>query len=113
MSGTNDEKLKSTPAMDDYMEFVFQKVIELYKDTVPDILARAFGIDIKDVESLTADDIKGKLDLNLRYQYVEQKETDKQSNVEQNKPHIKYIDNLFSNLVMSIATRKRGIYTKK
>jgi len=107
---TNDKKLKSTPAMDEYMEFVFQKVIELYKDTVPDILARAFGIDIKDVESFTADDIKGKLDLKLRYQYVNPKEIDSESRAEQNKPPIKYIDNLFSNLVMSIATRKKWIY---
>lgn len=109
----NDEVLKSTSAMEEYMEFVFQKVIELYKDTVPDIIARAFDIDIEEVENLTLDDIKRKFDLNLRYQYVEPKQADSMHGEKIQKPHIKYIDNLFSNLVMSIAIRKRGIYTQK
>ena len=89
---TNDEKLKSTPAMDEYIEFVFQKVIELYKDTVPDILARVFEIDLDTVKQLIANDVLKKFDLHLEHRYTESED-----------PNIQYIDNLDSNLLTNIA----------
>lgn len=79
---------------DEYIEFVFEKVIELYKDTVPDILGVAFNIDAKDVHNLTAKDVKEKLDLTLKYE-VNQDDGKEAS--------IKYIDNVMENLLKNMA----------
>lgn len=85
---------RSSNVTDEYIEFVFEKVIELYKDTVPDILGVAFNIDAKDIHNLTAKDVKEKLDLTLKYE-VNQDESKESS--------IKYIDNVMENLLRNRA----------
>lgn len=65
-----DTEEKSTKVMDDYMKFVFEKVIEMYKDTVPDIMAQALNKkNLDDVKNITAQEVLEYFDLKLKHTY--------------------------------------------
>lgn len=68
-----DKEEQSTKVMDEYMRFVFDKVIEMYKDVVPDVIAEALGIDLDDVKDITAEEVLNHFDLKLKHTYVKQK----------------------------------------
>ena len=88
-----DDELKSTEAMDEFIRFVFEKVIEMYKDTVPDILAEVLKKDGKaltmdEVENITAEDVLKKFDLSLEH------------NISEN-PRIQWDDNYIDMIYLS------------
>ena len=65
----------STIYMQDYIREVFEIVIELYKNVAPELISESFKIDLKDVPSLSSQDIMKKFNnLEIDYKIVEEKD---------------------------------------
>lgn len=63
---------KSTTYMQDYIQEVFDIVIELYKEVAPELLSKALKIDFNNIEELNSKDIMKLLDnLKINYEIVE------------------------------------------
>lgn len=61
--------------MQNYIREVFEIVIKLYKDVAPELISESFEIDVKDVHSLSSQDIMKKLNnLEIDYKIVEEKD---------------------------------------
>ncbi|MBR2744599.1 MAG: hypothetical protein IKE01_04815 [Clostridia bacterium] len=87
---------KSTPAMDEYMTFIFQKVMDLYKEVFPEIMAQTLGIDTSEVSSISYDEIMKKLNnMTIDYRLVEKPED----------THISYRDYIRDNVMANLMGR--------
>ena len=84
----------STIYMQNYIREVFDIVIELYKDVAPELISESFKIDVKDIPSLSSEDIMEKLNnLKIDYKIVEEKD----------KEQIWYSDSVKKKLIAKIA----------
>lgn len=87
----------STIYMKNYIREVLDIVIELYKDVAPELISESFKIDVKDVQTLSSQDIMEKLNnLEIDYKIVEEKD----------KEQIWYSDSVNEKLMAKITGQK-------
>ena len=72
MERTNEKMIKATPAMDEYIQLIFGKVIDLYKEVAPELVSQALGVEMNEVPSISNKEIMEKLNnMTIDYKLVD------------------------------------------
>lgn len=93
MEKTKEKMVKSTPAMDEYIQLVFGKVMDLYKEVAPELVSQALGVEMNEVSSISNKEIMEKLNNMI----IDYKLVDNPDDV-----NISYRDNIRNNEIAKI-----------